>query len=48
MSHDLLEQIAYQSVKSENQQQTALTFNLSFNLHHIAVKRKEKEKKNSK
>ena len=48
MSHDLLVQIAYQSVKSENQQQTALTFNLSFNLHHIAVKRKDKEEKNGK
>ena len=48
MSHDLLVQIAYQSVKSDYQQQTALTFNLSFNLHHITVKRKEKEEKNSK
>ena len=38
-----------QSVKSGYQQDwNALTFNSSLNLHHIEVKRKEKEEKNSK
>ena len=48
MSHDLLVQIAYQSVKSENQQQTALTFlqpKFQPSSHRSEKKRKGRKKR---